>query len=220
MMNRRVDSGRLRHQFLRRPPPRMGGGGMADAAARDRVLHPARGGLPPRLRLRCQRHRLRLRDRRGGWDAVQSGIEQARGCGSQLDVLTTERAGPRYTTRPLPGIDITLLMLMFSDSGHRFFIREKAGGLLIGGADPQPLPADRAGDADNPPDTRVPAAVRRRRGPGPSRTLHASRLQRGRCHPQSGAGPPSGRTDGRWSHPATARALRHRSPVQLNAPTD
>jgi glycine/D-amino acid oxidase-like deaminating enzyme len=40
---------------------------------------------------------------------------------------------------------------MFSDSGYRFFIREENGGLLIGGADPEPLPVDRFVDADNPP---------------------------------------------------------------------
>ena len=57
----------------------------------------------------------------------------------------------RYTTRPLPGIDMTLPMLMFSDSVHRFFIREERGGLLIGGADPLPLPADRFVDPENPP---------------------------------------------------------------------
>ena len=42
-------------------------------------------------------------------------------------------------------------MLMFSDSVHRFFIREERGGLLIGGGDPEPLPADRFVDADDPP---------------------------------------------------------------------
>jgi 4-methylaminobutanoate oxidase (formaldehyde-forming) len=57
----------------------------------------------------------------------------------------------RYTTAPLPGVDITMPMLMFSDSVHRFWIREERGGLLIGGADPRPLPADRLVDADAPP---------------------------------------------------------------------
>ncbi len=57
----------------------------------------------------------------------------------------------RYTTRPLPGVDEHLPMLMFSDSVHRFFIREERGGLLIGGADLQPLPVDRAINATAPP---------------------------------------------------------------------
>ncbi|NKB68649.1 MAG: FAD-dependent oxidoreductase [Candidatus Latescibacteria bacterium] len=57
----------------------------------------------------------------------------------------------RYTTAPLPGITPDMPMLMFSDSVHRFFIREERGGLLIGGADPEPLPADRLVDADAPP---------------------------------------------------------------------
>jgi len=61
------------------------------------------------------------------------------------------RVVARYTTQPLPGIDRKFPMLMFSDSGHRFFTREEQGGLLIGGADPEPLPADRFVDADNPP---------------------------------------------------------------------
>jgi glycine/D-amino acid oxidase-like deaminating enzyme len=61
------------------------------------------------------------------------------------------RVVARYTTQSLPGIDIKMPMLMFSDSGYRFFIREENGGLLIGGADPEPLPVDRFVDADNPP---------------------------------------------------------------------
>jgi glycine/D-amino acid oxidase-like deaminating enzyme len=61
------------------------------------------------------------------------------------------RVVARYTTNPLSGVNIKLPMLMFSDSGHRFFIREEDGGLLIGGANPEPLPADRFVDADNPP---------------------------------------------------------------------
>ena len=61
------------------------------------------------------------------------------------------RVVARYTTRPLPGMDMRMPMIMFSDSGYRFFIREEAGGLLIGGADPQPLPADRFVDAEDPP---------------------------------------------------------------------
>jgi sarcosine oxidase subunit beta len=57
----------------------------------------------------------------------------------------------RYTTRPLPGIGPQMLLLLFSDSPYRFWIREEKGGLLIGGGDPRPLPADRLVDADAPP---------------------------------------------------------------------
>ena len=42
-------------------------------------------------------------------------------------------------------------MLMFSDSVHRFWIREEKGGLLIGAADPRPLPPDRCVEAEDPP---------------------------------------------------------------------
>ena len=61
------------------------------------------------------------------------------------------RVVARYVTAPLPGLDPRMPMLMFSDSVHRFFIREERGGLLIGGADPEPLPADRLVEADHPP---------------------------------------------------------------------
>jgi len=58
----------------------------------------------------------------------------------------------RYTTRPLAGIREQMPLLMFSDSEHRFWIRAEKGGLLIGGADPKPLPDDRRVDqASSPP---------------------------------------------------------------------
>ena len=57
----------------------------------------------------------------------------------------------RYTTRPLAGSRQQMPMLMFSDSEHRFWIRAERGGLLIGGADPKPLPDDRRVDVAVPP---------------------------------------------------------------------
>lgn len=56
----------------------------------------------------------------------------------------------RFVTQSLPGVDSTMPLLLFTD-GHGFYIREEHGGLLIGGHDPEPLPADRFVDPDNPP---------------------------------------------------------------------
>ena len=55
----------------------------------------------------------------------------------------------RYTTKPLPGILPNMPLLIFSDYG--FYIREERGGLLIGGGDPSPAPADRHIDPLHPP---------------------------------------------------------------------
>jgi len=56
----------------------------------------------------------------------------------------------RYVTKPLPGLKPDMPLLIFSDRrGH--YIREEHGGLLIGGGDDRPLPADRNIDVDNPP---------------------------------------------------------------------
>jgi glycine/D-amino acid oxidase-like deaminating enzyme len=57
----------------------------------------------------------------------------------------------RYVTRPLAGILPHMPMLIFSDSVHRFFIREESGGLLIGGVDEPPFPPDRYVDPASPP---------------------------------------------------------------------
>ena len=57
----------------------------------------------------------------------------------------------RYVTKPLPGINPHMPMLILSDSGYRFFIREENGGLLIGGVDPMPFPPDRFVDHEAPP---------------------------------------------------------------------
>ena len=55
----------------------------------------------------------------------------------------------RYTTKPLPGILPDMPLLIFSDYG--FYIREERGGLLVGGGDPNPAPADRHIDPIHPP---------------------------------------------------------------------
>ena len=55
----------------------------------------------------------------------------------------------RYTTKPLPGILPNMPLLIFSDYG--FYIREERGGLLVGGGDPSPAPADRHIDPLHPP---------------------------------------------------------------------
>lgn len=58
----------------------------------------------------------------------------------------------RYVTKPLLGINPHMPMLILSDSGYRFFIREENGGLLIGGVDPMPFPPpDRFVDHEAPP---------------------------------------------------------------------
>jgi glycine/D-amino acid oxidase-like deaminating enzyme len=56
----------------------------------------------------------------------------------------------RFVTAPLPEIPPDLPLLIFSDR-HGFYIREERGGLLIGGGDDDPLPADRFVDPDAPP---------------------------------------------------------------------
>ncbi len=58
----------------------------------------------------------------------------------------------RFVTRPLRGVDATMPMLIFPDC-HGFYIREEFGGLLIGGSDDSPMPADRIVDPENPPST-------------------------------------------------------------------
>lgn len=58
----------------------------------------------------------------------------------------------RFVTRPLPGVDSTMPMLIFSDC-HGFYIREEFGGLLIGGSDGLPVPADRIVNPEHPPVT-------------------------------------------------------------------
>ncbi len=55
----------------------------------------------------------------------------------------------RYTTKPLAGITPNMPLLIFSDYG--FYIREERGGLLVGGGDPEPAPADRRIDPAHPP---------------------------------------------------------------------
>jgi glycine/D-amino acid oxidase-like deaminating enzyme len=56
----------------------------------------------------------------------------------------------RYVTKPLPGLSPAMPLLIFTDHmGH--YIREEQGGLLIGGGDDRPHPADRHVDASNPP---------------------------------------------------------------------
>jgi len=56
----------------------------------------------------------------------------------------------RYVTKPLPGLPPGMPLLIFTDHmGH--YIREEQGGLLIGGGDRHPHPADRNVDVDNPP---------------------------------------------------------------------
>jgi sarcosine oxidase, subunit beta len=73
---------------------------------------------------------------------------------SQLGVAcpTEPVVQSRFVTPPLPGIDSTMPMLIFADC-HGFYIREEQGGLLIGGSDNNPMPADRIVDAMNPPAT-------------------------------------------------------------------
>ena len=56
----------------------------------------------------------------------------------------------RYVTKPLEGLPPGMLLLIFADR-HGHYIREERGGLLIGGGDKRPLPADRAVSADSPP---------------------------------------------------------------------
>ena len=64
----------------------------------------------------------------------------------------------RYVTRPLPGIAEGMPLLIFADC-HGFYIRSERGGLLIGGGDQTPMPADRRVDAHNPPPIdRLPSA--------------------------------------------------------------
>jgi glycine/D-amino acid oxidase-like deaminating enzyme len=59
----------------------------------------------------------------------------------------------RFTTPPLPGVDATLPLLIFSDY-HGMYMREERGGLLIGASDDPPWPSDRIGDPLHPPNTR------------------------------------------------------------------
>jgi sarcosine oxidase, subunit beta len=56
----------------------------------------------------------------------------------------------RFVTKPLAGIKAGMPLLIVADKRH-FYIREEQGGLLIGGADDRPRPADRDVDADHPP---------------------------------------------------------------------
>jgi glycine/D-amino acid oxidase-like deaminating enzyme len=56
----------------------------------------------------------------------------------------------RYTTKPLMGVGPEMPLLIFSDC-HWFYMREEHGGMLIGGFEDEPLPADRRVDPENPP---------------------------------------------------------------------
>jgi len=62
----------------------------------------------------------------------------------------TPHTETRYTTVPLPGLGPEMPLLIFSDC-HWFYMREENGGLLIGGFEEDPLPADRLVDPENPP---------------------------------------------------------------------
>jgi glycine/D-amino acid oxidase-like deaminating enzyme len=56
----------------------------------------------------------------------------------------------RYVTKPLEGLKPDMPLLIFADR-HGHYIREEHGGLLIGGGDTRPHPADREVSADDPP---------------------------------------------------------------------
>lgn len=67
-----------------------------------------------------------------------------------VDCPATPLVETRYVTRPLPGVTNAMPLLIFADC-HGFYIRSERAGLLIGGGDIVPMPADRLVDADAPP---------------------------------------------------------------------